>query len=580
MKPTRFAVLLLVALTACIEETPTESLGRSLLPCAFRSGSAPMAVGEVQTFRGTEAELLCLLSGSGKAEYTLVPFYASSADSTSLSFQVTGGNLEGVQGPPNPALLPALDGGDAMGRPVRDHEFHLRLQALARRRLGFSAAGAGAARPSLELSAADEVQGTPRVGDILPIRVPDFSGRVHPCDAYSTRPSRVVAVTQRAIVVADQANPAGGFTDAEYRAIGETFDTLVYPINVEYFGTPADVDANEGRSILFFSKAVNDLTPPGSGGYIAGFFWPGDLFPANRSQRTRADLDLCPQSNFSEIFYLMVPDPVRALRESAFSKQNVVRNSVGTVGHEFEHLINASRRLYVNQANEFEESWLDEGLAHIAEELLFYRASGLAPRQNIDFTRLNSSQRVLDALNNFQVDNLVRFELYLEEPDSNSLIGEDDFPTRGAAWAFLRYAADRETGPDRDMFFNLVNSRSSGVTNLSAVLRTNSLDWMQDWTMAVYTDDAVPGVDARFTQPSWNFRSVMPRIAPFLNRPQAFNLKVGILTSGAERNVTIQAGGAAYLRFGIAEGSRIALLTRRRGDTPPESLRLSIVRTR
>ena len=69
-----------------------------------------------------------------------------------------------------------------------------------------------------------------------------------------------------------------------------------------------------------------------------------------------------------------------------------VRQSTGGVrGHEFQHLISASRRLYVNDASEFEETWLNEGLSHIAEELLFYSASGLAPRQNITLAQLTNS---------------------------------------------------------------------------------------------------------------------------------------------------------------------------------------------
>jgi hypothetical protein len=30
------------------------------------------------------------------------------------------------------------------------------------------------------------------------------------------------------------------------------------------------------------------------------------------------------------------------------------------------------------------------------------------------------------------------------------------------------------------------------------------------WAVSVYTDDDTPGVDASYTQPSWNFRSAFP----------------------------------------------------------------------
>jgi hypothetical protein len=40
------------------------------------------------------------------------------------------------------------------------------------------------------------------------------------CDNPSMRTGRVMAVTDKAIVVADTGNPVGGFTAEEYRSIG------------------------------------------------------------------------------------------------------------------------------------------------------------------------------------------------------------------------------------------------------------------------------------------------------------------------------------------------------------------------
>ncbi|MFL5537423.1 MAG: hypothetical protein ACJ8J0_00435, partial [Longimicrobiaceae bacterium] len=84
------------------------------------------------------------------------------------------------------------------------------------------------------------------------------------------------------------------------------------------------------------------------------------------------------------MFYMLAPDPTGVhgnVRSVAF----VGGVTIGTLGHEFQHLINASRHLYVNGSTTFEDFFLDEGLAHEAEELVFYRASGLSPGQNIDY---------------------------------------------------------------------------------------------------------------------------------------------------------------------------------------------------
>ena len=154
------------------------------------------------------------------------------------------------------------------------------------------------------------------------------------------------AVTTTAIVVADTANPTGGFTDAEYLSFATTFDTLIGPLDIATFGQPSDVDKN-GKTIIFFTKEVNKLTPRGSGGVVGGFFFERDLFPKTDTP----DLFGCAASNFAEMYYSLVPDPTGRFSDSR-SKKNVQELTPSTLAHEFQHLINAGRRLYVNNADE------------------------------------------------------------------------------------------------------------------------------------------------------------------------------------------------------------------------------------
>src|SRR5204863_8605906 len=97
-------------------------------------------------------------------------------------------------------------------------------------------------------------------------------------------------------------------------------------------------------------------------------------------------------SNFAEMFYLIVPDPSGTINGNVRTKAEVTQSSISVLAHEYQHLINAARRLYINDAEDFEEVWLNEGLSHIAEELLFYRTAGLQPRSNIDATTITASQ--------------------------------------------------------------------------------------------------------------------------------------------------------------------------------------------
>ena len=58
------------------------------------------------------------------------------------------------------------------------------------------------------------------------------------CANIKKRGARVVAISTQAIVLADTANPTGGFTTADYQRFAARFDTLVYPLDVNNFGGP------------------------------------------------------------------------------------------------------------------------------------------------------------------------------------------------------------------------------------------------------------------------------------------------------------------------------------------------------
>ena len=249
---------------------------------------------------------------------------------------------------------------------------------------------------------------------------------------------------------------------------------------------------------------------------------------------------------------MLAPDPQGSVNGNARSADYVRRASTATLAHEFQHLINASRRIYVNDASDFEETWLDEGLSHVAEELSFYAASGLAPGENLDITRLRSSQAILDAVNEYQVNNLSRYASYLRAPQANSPVAPNDsLATRGATWAFLRYAADRRGGDQAQLWSALVNSTTSGVANLQAALGADPLPWLRDWSVSTYADDAVGGIAPAFGEASWNYRSTVAALVR-----AAFPLSVQTLSDGAPSSVDVHGGSAAYLRFAVDAGQR------------------------
>jgi len=332
------------------------------------------------------------------------------------------------------------------------------------------------------------------------------------------------------------------------------------------FGDPTDIDGN-GRIVIFYSRVVNELTPAASEGSIEGFFNPRDLFPNTAS----GGLQACAGSNVAEMFYLIVPDPAGTINGNVRTKADVQRSTISVVAHEYQHLINASRRLYINDADNFEEVWLNEGLSHIAEELVFYHTSGLSPRANIDANTIVASDKRRVAFNEHQIGNFGRYRLFLSRPETSSpYASNDSLSNRGAIWSFLRYAADRKAANDGTIWQQLVNSRTSGIPNLSAAFGTDILPWFRDWSIAVYTDDRA-ATAATWQQPSWHFRDIYPRLGS-----ATFPLKLRPLANGVATNVTLSGGGSMYATFGVPGGT-LGGVTWTSGST---SAVFSIVRTK
>jgi len=369
--------------------------------------------------------------------------------------------------------------------------------------------------------------------------------------------------------VADTLNPANGFDESHYRAFAAEFDELVHPVLTGTFGEPTDIDGN-GKVIIFFTSAVNDLTPPGSEGVILGFFYARDLFP-------QGGVNGCAGSNEAEMFYMMVPDPKRAQLEPIFSLFWVEELAMGIIAHEYQHLINSARRIYVNDAETFEEIWLDEALSHVAEELVFYAASGMGPRRDIHVDDLLANNRRTDAVNRYMVDNFVRYGIFLQDIEGASIFSYD-LAGRGGSWAFLRYVADRSGKSDEEFFRDLVNSRTAGLANLGRVSGEDPTEMARDWAVSIYTDNFVSGVPDKYKQPSWNFRSILPRVGIF---NLTFPLSDRKFDGENAVNLALRGGGTVIVRVPVDAASKAVLeATTPGGGSLPSTLHLTVLRTR
>lgn len=517
---------------------------------------ASLAVGEVRTaLSGTS---ICLRT-TAAAEYMVHGFFGSTVSNAQTQVGITAFGITTASGSAALSSVAAFGRMTTLDGSTPRQSLELGFRNYERNVLAPRMSGARAAFRNRAFRSATAA--VPAVGDVI-----QLNASATGCESPRYRGARVAAVTNRAIIVSDTGNPAGGFSDAEFQSIAVTFDTLVDPIDRAAFGDPTDIDANQ-RVIIFYTRVVNELTPEESEGSIEGFFNPRDLFPRTAS----ATLQACTGSNFAEIFYMLAPDPAGAINNNVRTKDEVRRVTVSVIAHEYQHLINSARRIYVNDADDFEEVWLNEGLSHIAEELVFYRASGLQSRSNVDAAAITASTRRVNAFNEYQGGNFGRYSLLLQRPERSSPYADNDsLSNRGAIWSFLRYAADRKSTSDGTIWQQLVNSKTSGIPNLTAVFTTDIVSWVRDWSISVYTDDLV-ATSSMFQQPSWNFRSIYPRLGV-----ATFPLHVLPLVDAVRTTQTLTGGGAMFTRFGVPAAAAAGVAW---SVTSP-NVAISIVRTK
>jgi len=529
------------------------------LACSSSSPQVP-TVGSTTVGSGTG---MCLGGGTTGAEYALVAFYGDPDSSKIQNLTVTGHGATAVLTPDIlPNLAPAPASVLLQRQPnTAQATFDRTLRETSRRDL---TPLFGAARVRLQGASLARIPGNVTVGSLVNLN----ANGVQACTQIKMRTGRVAAVSSTAIVVADTGNPANGFTDTEYQGFATMFDTLINPLDIANFGQPSDIDGN-GKVIIFFTKEVNALTPKNStDGIIGGFFFERDLFPLT----TQSNLQGCAGSNFAEMFYMLVPDST-GIFSVPQTKSYVSRVTPGTLAHEYQHLINAGRRIYVNNANAFEDTWLNEGLSHIAEELLFYKQSGFAPRQNLAASSFKT-QAQLDAINNDQIDNIIRFETFMNKPTATSVYGGNDaLETRGATWSLLRDLSDHRSGTDADTWFQLVNSTTTGQGNLARVFGVDYLTQINNWAVSVFADDVTGVTDNRYLQPSWNMRLIYPNLVDSQgNRLGKYPLQVFGLSDNSTVNTPVFAGGVAYIRFSVPGGGQASVDWTGSGGLPPSPL--------
>lgn len=332
------------------------------------------------------------------------------------------------------------------------------------------------------------------------------------------------AVGQHIAIYIDTLAPSPGLSAGDLDSLKSVFDTRLYPLDTVTFGHVSDIDANS-VVIVLMSNQVNKLVTTAqcnSSGYIAGFFFPGDVAPGFSTSY-----------NNGEIFYSIVADSTGTL---SCAHKNSEVNSVTpvTFTHEFQHMINFVEHVLVRNANRSEEGWLDEGLSKYAEEI--------AGRSFGDPQHF--SQYAIGAVyDGYQ---------YLRAPGNTPLLIPADTGTLamvGASWLFTRYIVDQfgDSLPGK-----LVQTTLSGASNVAGQTGQPFAQTVSRWALANWVSD-LPG----FTAPSelkystWHFRNTFSSLHS--QDPTDFPLAYPLVPTLAAGNAvnesgTLHSGSGEYVR--------------------------------
>jgi hypothetical protein len=595
-----------VAVKATVSGTDTNTLNHAL-----QVTQRDLAVGEAAIIDDA-SQVGCneITSAGGAARYVIAAYNTSTSPAANAPIQLSSDPSDGA------AVSSASDDEPVAGlveergdlESPESGEAHLRLLKGNREqyKLLRDEFGTAGVQPSAVQQVATDLPLT-RNFRVANVNVGNF------CNNYYVGSATRVYAEGKLVIYEDDATPAALKAAGNpamagyYDKIGDQFNADMEPIIRNNFGDILRRDAvtdNNGVMVAISTPRINTSFPG-----VAGFVVSCDQFP-NDDPTVRAvggpyaGPGVNGASNFGEYFYLYQPTDATPGYGTSATADSWYRTVRSTFIHESKHVASMAART-ANGAP-LEVAWLEEGTARHAEELWartsIYNVAwkgntgyGSAASPNSIYCDLRPSDATCTATNPRRPSlNMYRHfsSMYTYLASSNSALlspfGATSFDSASywyaTSWSLVRYAIDRYGTSDAAFLKGLIDSSSTGVTNLAQQTGVSTEQLLGRWALALSVDDypGMTGASPDVKMPTWNFRDIY---AGFLQDGQTTaaypsvpdNYSFGTFTTPNVSN--LRGGGVKLFQVsGTQTQPQLLRLLGSSGAALPSTVRLSIVR--
>ena len=346
------------------------------------------------------------------------------------------------------------------------------------------------------------------VGHVRDFRVPGSS-----CSDYTEITATAREVGASGIWYTDNANPTtDSLTQADIESASTLWDDMIFPFDTTFFGAPSDIDGNS-KIVIVLTKEVNATG-------AAGFVYSGDLYARST----------CAYSDSGEIFYGFVPDPGQEFGPR-YTRSSVTDFLPVLIAHEFTHNIQISRRAILLDDGVFPASWIAEGQATFAEEVVGHHITGNSAGNDYGASVATSGppywywQGITKLGYYFGDDNGTKLP---NTPEDCTLFGDfsgnigicNPSAFYGASWSMLRYLTDRFYSGSASSFHKDIISLNPGlfgVENIEAVTGMSFDSLFAQWWAMLYVDNRVTGAPGGLTMTSWDLPNILSAVASTAN---------------------------------------------------------------